>query len=183
MAKQAKTVNGASNANTLTGPNLTQAQLWAFVNGAGGGNTANIYLHTLPNVTPSSPNPIPFVNMQRAGNRAAIFWAMVNGVPTPNGPSRTLQAFLAYSVKHGASGKACLDLLAALNGGFSASSKHYGTPYVKLVVGKAPNAQPKASKPKAKASKPKAQQPSAPAQQPAPAAPAAPAQPSAPVTA
>jgi hypothetical protein len=190
MAKQAKTVS-TNNSNTaskvLIGPNVTQARLWAYINGAGGGNTANIYLHTLPNVTPSSPNPVPFVNMQRAGNRAAIFWAMVNGVPTSNGPSYSLQAFLAYSVKHGASGKACLDLLAALNGGFSASSRHYGTPYLKLVVGQPPKGQPK---PAAKASKPrvrkaKAQQPAAPtapASQPAPAPTAPASQPAAPNT-
>lgn len=132
-----KVANGA----TLTGiagtkgEPVTAAQLWAFVNTKAGGNYSAVQIVPLANVNPNAASPIPFTNMQKQGNRAAIFWAIVKGVPVPNGkPSRTLASYLAHSLKHGASSKNPLDLLAALNGGFSTSSKTWGTPYVKLVV-------------------------------------------------
>jgi hypothetical protein len=107
----------------------------AFVNKAAGGNPANVAIQFI--ASNKGPNPMPFANMVKQGKRAAILWAMVNGVPnsTKGGkPLFTLSAYYAYSVKHGASKANPLDLLAALNGGFSPSSKNWGTPYIKLVV-------------------------------------------------
>jgi hypothetical protein len=74
--------------------------------------------------------------MGNAGKRAAIAWALVNGSPTVKGQpnSNTLAAFVLYSKANGASGAQMLDLCAALNGGFSPSSKQWGTPYVALQV-------------------------------------------------
>lgn len=121
---------------TLTGPNVTATALHAFVNGQAGGNAHKVQIVCLPNVTPTAANPLPFTNMQKQGKRAAIMWAIVNGVPMPNGQpaSRTLAAFMAFAGKQGASQRNPLDLLAALNGGFSESSKTWGTPFIKLVV-------------------------------------------------
>jgi hypothetical protein len=88
----------------------------------------------LPNAT--GLNPLPFAKMGNAGKRAAILWALVNGAPGAKGQpnNRTLAAFVQYSKGLGASGAQMLDLCAALNGGYSASSKQYGQPYIALQV-------------------------------------------------
>lgn len=119
----------------LTGPNVTATALHTFVNTAAGGNAHKVHIVPLPNVQQGAACPLPFTNMAKQGKRASIMWALVNGTPVPNGqPSPTLAAFMAYAGKLGASQRNPLDLLAALNGGFSPSSKTWGTPYVKLVV-------------------------------------------------
>jgi hypothetical protein len=111
--------------------------LWAWVNANAGGNAANVAIVPLPNCT--GPAPLPFAKLAGTGKRANILWALANGTPVAGGNrSNTLQHFVAYSVKHGASGKSVLDLLAALNGGYSAASKHWGTAYIALQVIPAP---------------------------------------------
>lgn len=116
-------------------PGITAANVHGFVNRAAGGNYSNVAIVFIG--SKSGANPMPFANMGTGGKRAQILWAMVNGVPatTKGKPaSHNLASYLAYSVARGASKSAMLDLLAALNGGFSQSSKNWGTPYVKLVV-------------------------------------------------
>lgn len=178
MAKATKvtTPQGGAQGNTFNGPvahvGNAQAQaaaLHAWLASVGGPN--NVTIKTLP--TASGPHPLPFSNMGAApgtGKRAQILWALVNGVPIKGQPnSRTLTAYLNYSKGLGASGQLCLDLFAALNGGFSPAARNtWGTAYVQLVA----NGQPaKAAKPKP--AKPSvATQPAAPA--PAPVAPPAP---------
>lgn len=131
-----KTGKGAT-LTGITNPKqpVTAAMVHAFVNRAAGGNYANVQV--VFTGSKAGANPMPFANMAKAGKRAQILWAIVNGVPasTKGGSaSKTLASYLTYSVARGASKSAMLDLLAALNGGFSTSSKNWGTPYAKLVV-------------------------------------------------
>ena len=116
------------------GQQATGPAIWAWVQANAGGNPANVAIVPLPNAT--GPNPLPYTRMGNAGKRAAIAWALVNGTPGAKGQpnSRTLAAFVTYSKGNGASGAQLLDLCAALNGGFSPSSKQWGTPYVALQV-------------------------------------------------
>jgi hypothetical protein len=114
---------------------ITAQQLNAWVNKAAGGNASNVAI--VFTASKNGANPLPFSNMVKAGKRASILWAMVNGVPasTKGGkPLFTLAAFYAYSLGLGASRSNPLDLLAALNGGYSTSSKNWGNSYIKLVV-------------------------------------------------
>lgn len=116
------------------GQQATGASIWAWVQAHAGGNPANVAIVALPNAT--GPNPLPYTRMGNTGKRAAIAWALVNGTPSVKGQpnSRTLASFVTYSKGNGASGAQLLDLCAALNGGFSPSSKQWGTPYVALQV-------------------------------------------------
>jgi hypothetical protein len=112
---------------------ITAAQVHAFVNKAAGGNPANVAIVFIG--SKAGANPMPFANMVKQGKRASILWALVNGVPVKGSkPSNTLATYFTYSKGLGASQANPLDLLAALNGGFSTSSKNWGTGYIKLVV-------------------------------------------------
>lgn len=112
---------------------VTATMVHAFINKAAGGNPANVSIVFIG--SKAGANPIPFANMVKEGKRSAILWAMVNGVPVKGSkPVSTLSAFFAHSLANGASRANPLDLLAALNGGYSPSSKNWGTPYIKLVV-------------------------------------------------
>jgi hypothetical protein len=113
---------------------VTAAQVTAFINRHCGGNPANCTVVFTGNAKAS--NPMPFSNMQKAGSkRAAILWALVNGVPVKGkGASFNLATYLTYSAARGASKANPLDLLAALNGGFSTSAKSWGTGFIKLVA-------------------------------------------------
>lgn len=122
--------------NGATGPKnpVTAQQLFTWLNTVAKGNYSAVQIVCLPNVNPNAACPMPFTNMQKQGKRSSIFWAMVKGAPGQGGKlTNNLQAFLLYASTQGASSKNPLDLLAALNGGFSNSAKTYGTPYIKLV--------------------------------------------------
>lgn len=122
--------------NGATGPKnpVTSQQLFTWLNTVAKGNYSAVQIVCLPNVNPNAACPMPFTNMQKQGKRSNIFWALVKGAPGQGGKlTNNLQAFLLYASTQGASSKNPLDLLAALNGGFSNSAKTYGTPYVKLV--------------------------------------------------
>lgn len=117
-----------------SGKPVTAAALWAWVQANAGGNPANVRIVPLDNVVRTAPRPLPFAAMDKAGKRSSILWALVNGTPGKDGKSDKLDAFKAYAIAHGASGHKLDDLLAAMNGGFSASSKSYGTGFVRLEV-------------------------------------------------
>jgi hypothetical protein len=122
--------------NGATGPKnpVTSQQLFTWLNTVAKGNYSAVQIVCLPNVNANAACPMPFTNMQKQGKRSNIFWALVKGAPGQGGkPTNNLQAFLLYASTQGASSKNPLDLLAALNGGFSNSAKTYGTPYIKLV--------------------------------------------------
>jgi hypothetical protein len=143
-AKPASGPAKATNGNTapgkvFTGANgaknpVTSQQLFTWLNTVAGGNYSAVQIQLLPNCNPKAASPMPFTNMQKAGKRSNIFWALVKGAPGQGGKlTNNLQAFLLYASSMGASSKNPLDLLAALNGGFSTAAKTYGTPYIKLV--------------------------------------------------
>lgn len=165
----AKPVAAAANGKAFIGPSVTSAQLWAWINGTCGGNVGAVTIVPLPNCNLSAPSPLPFTNMQRPGNRSTIMGAIVHGVPnaTKGQPAmRTLAAFIPFARKYGAQQGSLADLLAALNGGFTPSSKYWGTPYVKLVYSGKPAAAGKpatkaAAKPAKAVNKPAATKPAA----------------------
>jgi hypothetical protein len=121
-----------------TGKPLTHTDVWAFVQQHAGGNPANVRIVPLPNVAKDAPRPLPFAAMDKAGKRSTILWALVNGVKTKDGVSDRLSLFRALAIANGASGSKLEDLLAGLNGGFSPSSKSWGTGFIQLEVVPAP---------------------------------------------
>ena len=62
---------------------------------------------------------------------------MIDGVGKEH--DHRLSSFLNEAKKYGMSGRRCTDLVAALNGGYSATSKSWGTPFVKLRVTRDPS--------------------------------------------
>lgn len=103
---------------------ITAAQVWQFINEKAGGNPTNVRIVVLPNVDKKSATPLPYTNTQRAGKRATINLALVQG--------GTLAEWNSVAVANGASKAGLGDLLAALNGGYTPSSKFWGTPYIRL---------------------------------------------------
>ena len=111
---------------------LTPNDVWEFVKEHAGNNPHNVEIVPLENVVADAPRPLPFTSMDRAGPRAQVMWSLVNGCG--EGKCRRLSTFIKEAGQHGASGKRVPDLLAALNGGYSRSSKQWGTPFVMLRV-------------------------------------------------
>jgi hypothetical protein len=110
--------------------------VWDFVRKHAGNQEHNVEIVPLPNVAMDAPSPLPFTKMDREGRRSKIMWAVVNGVGDTK--DRRLSSFLREALQHGGSKVRCADLVAALNGGYSESSKSWGTPFVKLRVVKTP---------------------------------------------
>lgn len=117
---------------------VTQAQLQHFINSQCGGNPALVGIVPLPNMVQGAP--VPFLR-KATGARAAIInallWGFANG---HTGPVNMGAAYQHFKVK-GLAPQGNLDVLALLNGGFTASSKTWGQPVAQLVVLPAP-AQP-----------------------------------------
>jgi hypothetical protein len=109
---------------------VTQGQLNQFFNTMCGGNPAFAGIEALPNL-PANSLP-PFLR-KASGGRAtivnALLWGFANG---HTGPVNVAAAYSHFGqAKLAPQGYA--DLLALLNGGFSASSKTWGQPFAKLV--------------------------------------------------
>jgi hypothetical protein len=108
-----------------------------FINTQCGGNAALCGVQALPNMVQGQP--VPFLR-KATGNRAniigALLWGFANGHsgPVPVGPALAH----AHAAKWQPQGMA--DLVALLNGGFTASSKTWGQPFAQLVVLPAPAA-------------------------------------------
>jgi hypothetical protein len=111
---------------------ITGRDIWDFVRKHAGNQEHNVEIVPLPNVAHDAPSPLPFTKMDREGRRPKIMWAVVNGVGKEK--DRRLSTFLNEAKQHGSSRIKCADLVAALNGGYSESSKSWGTPFVKLRV-------------------------------------------------
>jgi hypothetical protein len=111
---------------------VTHDDVWNFVKDKAQNQPANVLIVPLENVALDSDRPIPFTNMARPGNRSKVMWMMVNGVGDE--ADHRMSSFLKEARGFGMSGQRCTDLVAALNGGYSQSSKSWGTPFVKLVV-------------------------------------------------
>lgn len=159
------------------------AHLTAWLNSVANGQGQHVTIKLLPNCT--GPHPLPYTNMgvspgTAAGKRAQINWALFNGFIVVKGQkvaTNTVAGFNLYCKSFGVSGY--IDLLAALNGGYSPSAKaSWGKPFVQLVyTGPAPK---QASKAPSKATNGNGKAP-APVAPPAP--PAPPAAPPAPLVA
>jgi hypothetical protein len=111
---------------------VTHEDVWNFVKEKAQNQPASVLIVPLENVALDSDRPIPFTNMARPGNRSKVMWMMVNGVGDE--ADHRMSTFLKEARGFGMSGQRCTDLVAALNGGYSQSSKSWGTPFVKLVV-------------------------------------------------
>jgi len=114
-----------------TGSPLNYSDIWAFVNAEAGGNIHNVQVVPLDNVKLDSDQPVPFGYTGKTGGvRATIQDWLLKGVDG----SHSLFSILNAAKPLGHSTKSPICLLAMLNGGYTPSSKVYGTGYVKLVV-------------------------------------------------
>ena len=115
---------------------VTNGQLQHFINSQCGGNAAFAGIVALPNLAPGTLPPFlraALTNTKKGGRPAivnALLWGFANG---HNGPVPVAGAY-QYFKTHGLTTQGYADLLALLNGGFSASSKTWGQPFAKLVV-------------------------------------------------
>lgn len=110
---------------------VTTAQVNQFINSQCGGNPAFAAIVALPNL-PANSLP-PFLRKATGGRATvvnALLWGFANG---HTGPVNVAGAYAHFGqAKLATQGYA--DLLALLNGGFSASSKTWGQPFAKLVA-------------------------------------------------
>ena len=114
-----------------TGSPLNYSDIWAFVNAEAGGNIHNVQVVPLDNVKLDSDQPVQFGYPGKTGGvRATIQDWLLKGVDG----SHSLFSILNAAKPLGHSTKSPICLLAMLNGGYTPSSKVYGTGYVKLVV-------------------------------------------------
>ena len=114
-----------------TGTPLEYSDIWAFVNAEAGGNIHNVQVVPLDNVKLDSDQPVPFGYTGKTGGvRATIQDWLLKGVDGNN----SLISILNAAKPLGHSTKSPICLLAMLNGGYTPSSKVWGTGYVKLVV-------------------------------------------------
>ena len=147
MAKSAKKTNFSVPAKTTIKKvklqelgrgkeDITASDVWSFVRTHAGNQPSNVTIDTLDNVDASADKPFPFTNMTKDGRRSRIFWSMIQGVENVKGEKKShrLDHFFKFACREGMSKVQMLDILAAFNGGFSRSSKSYGTAFIKLVA-------------------------------------------------
>ena len=114
-----------------TGTPLEYSEIWAFVNAEAGGNINNVQVVPLDNVKLDSDQPVPFGYTGKTGGvRATIQDWLLKGVDG----NHSLFSILNAAKPLGHSTKSPICLLAMLNGGYTPSSKVWGTGYVKLEV-------------------------------------------------
>ena len=131
-----KTATKAATIKTPTlqiaiGEEVTDSQLWEFINTQASGSLHNVHVEPLSNVKLDDAKPVPFgYGGAGTGVRATIQNWLLNGFEG----NTSLQAILSQASKLGHSAKKPNCLHALLNGGYSPSSATWGTGYVKLVV-------------------------------------------------
>ena len=110
---------------------VTQGQVQQFINTQCGGNPALCGIAPLANI--AAGQQVPFLR-KATGGRAAIInsllWGFANG---HTGPVPLAGAYAHFKAQ-GLATQGYLDVLALLNGGFSASSPVWGQPFAKLVA-------------------------------------------------
>lgn len=114
---------------------VTATQVQHFINSQCGGNPALCGVVPLENIAPGQV--VPFLRKATGGRATivnALLWGFANG---HTGPVPVAGAYQHFKTK-GLQVQGYLDLLALLNGGFSATSKTWGQPFAKLVVLPAP---------------------------------------------
>lgn len=110
---------------------VTESQVQQFINTQCGGNPALCGIVALENI--QSGQTVPFLRKATGGRAAivnALLWGFANG---HSGPVNLAGVYAHFKVK-GLAVQGRLDLLALLNGGFSATSKTWGQPFAKLVA-------------------------------------------------
>lgn len=114
---------------------VTESQVQHFLNTQCGGNPALCGIAPLDNI--AAGQLVPFLR-KATGGRAdvinALLWGFANG---HSGPVNLAGVYQHFKAK-GLAVQGRVDLLALLNGGFSATSKTWGQPFAKLVVLPAP---------------------------------------------
>ncbi len=110
---------------------VTESQVQQFINTQCGGNPALCGIVALDNI--QSGQTVPFLRKATGGRAAivnALLWGFANG---HSGPVNLAGVYAHFKGK-GLAPQGRLDLLALLNGGFSATSKTWGQPFAKLVA-------------------------------------------------
>lgn len=125
-AKPVAVLHGATSKDKT----VTAAEIHRFVHEKAGGAPSRCVIELLDNVDKKADSPLPYTRMSGDGKRASIAWMLVNGF---KGDHR-LDTIVREAGKLGMSGSKCADIVAALNGGFSPSSKTYGTAYVRIAA-------------------------------------------------
>lgn len=121
----------------LTEGTLDYSDIWAFVQKHAGGQEGNVRIVPLENVDLTSAEPVPFGYGGKSGGvRQRIQDWMLFGYEG----DASLKLVLGKAAKLGHSRKKPNCLLALMNGGYTPSSKYWGTPFVKLVVETQPKA-------------------------------------------
>ncbi len=121
----------------LTDGILDYSDIWAFVQKHAGGQEGNVRIVPLENVDLTSAEPVPFGYGGKVGGvRQRIQDWMLKGIDGDT----SLKLVLGKAAKLGHSRKKPNCLLALMNGGYTPSSKYWGTAYVKLVVENQPKA-------------------------------------------
>jgi len=114
-----------------TDKEISAEDILSFVREAAGGNPNNVEIVPLDNVDLEGKYPFPFGNGGKEnGVRNLIQNMIAYGVDGDRTLGVVLQA--AGKLNHSKTKPVCL--LATLNGGYSPSSKYWGTSYVKLRV-------------------------------------------------
>lgn len=110
---------------------VTATQVQQFINTQCGGNPALCGIVALPNI--AQGQKAPFLRKATGGRAAiinALLWGFANG---HSGPVPLAGAYAHFKAQ-GLATQGYLDVLALLNGGFSASSPVWGQPFAKLVA-------------------------------------------------
>jgi hypothetical protein len=110
---------------------VTETQVQHFINSQCGGNPALCAIAPLDNI--KAGDLVPFLRKANGGRATivnALLWGFANG---HSGPVNLAGVYQHFKTK-GLAVQGRADLLAVLNGGFSASSKTWGQPFAKLVV-------------------------------------------------
>lgn len=127
---------GSSAEFVFSGEEVTGEMVWQFINSQAGGNPNNVIVVSLDNFRVNDKKPTPFGYARPGGPRSQFHDFHGKGVPQETGkPSFKLGVMLDRMRKmDGHSKQKMICTCALLNGGYSLSSKTWGTPFIKLVV-------------------------------------------------
>ena len=115
---------------------VTGKDVHKWANQVAGGNLNDIAVVALDNVNPKDTKPTPFGYSRPGGPRAAFHDYHILGIDGEFALGKILDKCKAWDKSHSRQEMVCT--VALLNGGYSRSSKTWGTPFIKLVVKKQP---------------------------------------------
>ena len=111
---------------------VTGAHVHKWANSFAGGQLSNVVVVPLDNVNVADPKPVPCGYSRPGGPRASFHDYHVKGVDGDFTLSLILDKCKAWDKSHSRAEMVCT--VALLNGGYSRSSKTWGTPFVKLAA-------------------------------------------------